>query len=564
MRVASSGHRDRFLLAVLAVLLAPLAAHAAIDWVPIGDTGNPGDSQPQGSFGSVDYAYSISKFETTNAEYADFLNAKAASDPLGLWNPSMESDTHGGITRTGSSGSYVYTPKAGFENEAVNFVSFFDAMRYANWLHNGEGNGDTETGSYTLLGGTATPSNGSTVERNPDATVVLPNQDEWFKAAYYDGTGGLYYDYPTGTDVAPTCTSPKPDPNTANCGNSTIRGVTPVGAYTGSPSAYGTYDQGGNVGEWLEDVVFGGGRAVRGGNWTNVGTSGLRASAVGSWQPITANNYLGFRLALVDAGGPGGDSLDVTKITLSKRVVRFDGVLDLDPYVFEACVSGTGILGADVSRLGGSPVVLQQEPFGDDADFCFRTSYPDANSMELNFPDGFYDFMFFGSDRIDSKSLLLGAAEPGGYVDVLTPSDGAFVPDDQDLQYAWTLVEKGNGAGCVAAETCADEIAVRIDEFSMLSFGNIVDDRLPITASGTVVSAADLQPEAEYEARIGTSTGTVNPGDTTDGGDPTETVATYEDTNIILVLVPEPGALLQAVAALMTVGVLVRHRAGRD
>ena len=46
------------------------------------------------------YAYYISKYEVTNAQYAEFLNAKAASDPLGLYNASMGSDaTFGGITR---------------------------------------------------------------------------------------------------------------------------------------------------------------------------------------------------------------------------------------------------------------------------------------------------------------------------------------------------------------------------------------------------------------------------------------------------------------------------------
>ena len=290
----------------LASLLAAAPAAAVIEWVPIGDLGNPSDSTPIGSFGSVDYEYSISKFETTNAEYADFLNAKAASDPLGLYSPSMESDTHGGILRMGSSGSYTYAAKAGFEEEPVNFVTFFDALRFANWLHNGEGSGDTETGAYTLLGGSETPSNGSTVERNPDASVVVPTQDEWFKAAYYDPTLGIYYDYPTGTDEEPDCSSPTATPNSANCGNSAIRGVTDVGSYTGSPSPYGTFDQGGNVAEWNEDItnVLSGRRAMRGGGWTGLAT-GLRSSGAGSLLPDSVNNARGFRLVLLPEPSAG-------------------------------------------------------------------------------------------------------------------------------------------------------------------------------------------------------------------------------------------------------------------
>jgi hypothetical protein len=126
-------------LAALALLLAPVPARAVIEWVPIGDPGNDSDPQPAGSFGSVDYEYSISKFEITNAEYAIFLNAKAASDPLGLYSPSMESDFLGGIVRVGTPGNYSYTVKDGFADKPVNFVTFFDALRFANWLENGEG-----------------------------------------------------------------------------------------------------------------------------------------------------------------------------------------------------------------------------------------------------------------------------------------------------------------------------------------------------------------------------------------------------------------------------------------
>jgi hypothetical protein len=38
-------------------------------------------------------------------------------------------------------------------DKPVNYVSFFDAMRFINWLHNGEGSGDTETSAYTIGNG---------------------------------------------------------------------------------------------------------------------------------------------------------------------------------------------------------------------------------------------------------------------------------------------------------------------------------------------------------------------------------------------------------------------------
>jgi sulfatase modifying factor 1 len=85
----------------------------------------------------------------------------------------------GGITRSGVSGSFTYSAIAGRADMPVDFVSSYEALRFASWLNNGQGGGDTETGAYTLLGGTATPSNGTTVTRNACATIALASEDEW-------------------------------------------------------------------------------------------------------------------------------------------------------------------------------------------------------------------------------------------------------------------------------------------------------------------------------------------------------------------------------------------------
>ena len=80
----------------------------------------------------------IGAYEITNAQYAEFLNAVADADPNALYNTRMGTSARGGITRSGGSGSYGYSVKAGHENKPVVFVSFYDALRFANWLHNGE------------------------------------------------------------------------------------------------------------------------------------------------------------------------------------------------------------------------------------------------------------------------------------------------------------------------------------------------------------------------------------------------------------------------------------------
>ena len=286
-------------LAAAGLLLGPAASAVNIDWVYIGNPGNPADTASNcfgASCGAVSYAYQISKYEVTNAQYADFLNAKAASDPLGLYNTSMGSDaTFGGITRSGVSGSYSYSVKTGFADKPVTYVNFYDALRFSNWLNNGQGSGDTETGAYTLLGGTETPSNGLTVTRNLGASIVLTSENEWYKAAYYDALSTSYFDYPTGTNLVTGCVAPGSDTgNSANC-NSAVAALTNVGAYSLSDSPHGTYDQGGNVWEWIDENL-GSYRGVRGAGWVDA-VSSLSASLAYPIGPTNENHSIGFRVA---------------------------------------------------------------------------------------------------------------------------------------------------------------------------------------------------------------------------------------------------------------------------
>jgi PEP-CTERM putative exosortase interaction domain len=297
---------------VLSLLIVSSASAVTMDWTPIGNPGNPTDPDSNSMFcgpnsnqrcGSVAYTYNIGTYEVTNGQYAEFLNAKAASDPLGLYNINMGDPSFGnsgGITRTGSSGSYSYSAIAGRENMPVNYVSFYDAARFANWMNNGQGSGSTESGSYTLLGGTATPSNGTTVTRNAGATIVLPLDEEWYKAAYYSPSG-VYFDYPTATDTQPLCTAPTATANRANC-NRAVDDVTPRGSYTGSASPYGTFDQGGNVWE-LNETILGTGRLMRGGGFTYFAAD-LAASHRMNTGTAGAID-IGFRLVMIPEPGTG-------------------------------------------------------------------------------------------------------------------------------------------------------------------------------------------------------------------------------------------------------------------
>jgi len=273
------------------------AAPITIDTVPVGNLGNSDDTT---GFGAVSYRYNIGTTEVTNAQYAAFLNEKAKSDPLGLYNTSMGSG-FGGISRSGSSGSHSYSAISGREDMPVNYVSWYDSIRFANWLHNGQGSGDTETGAYTILGGTATPSNGLTITRNPSAQWWLTSEDEWYKAAYHknDGDTANYFEYPTSSDTAPTAEAPAGGSNSANY-DFIVGDLTDAGAYVDSDSPYGTFDQGGNVWEWNESLVSGSFRGIRGGPFNGSGAFNLSASSPGSrFNPTSENRHVGFRVATV-------------------------------------------------------------------------------------------------------------------------------------------------------------------------------------------------------------------------------------------------------------------------
>lgn len=309
-------------IAVFVILTARMAQAVTIDMVTVGNAGNVAD--PDTGYGSVIYDYRIAKFDVTAAQYCEFLNSVAkVSDPYGLYNINMDMAQRKqgcNILRTGPAGNYNYSVASDWANRPVNYVSWGDAARFCNWLENGqktgnEGVASLEYGTYALSG-VNTDAALMAVTRSADAKYFIPTLNEWFKAAYFDpnknGTGAAgYWVFPTKNDSTPSNVLDPAGTNNANfyvSGSThdyTIGGPyyrTEVGAFVASPSAYGTYDQGGNVGQWNETANILS-RGANGGSFS--GFYGHLAKSTGSGTyPTQEGSDGGFRVASLNVPEP--------------------------------------------------------------------------------------------------------------------------------------------------------------------------------------------------------------------------------------------------------------------
>ncbi len=299
---------------------------ASLETVHVDNAGNAGEWSghssggygPDRICGAVSYEYNIGKYEVTAGQYTEFLNKVAKTDAYGLYDIGMLNDGGCKIARSGSSGSYTYSIASDYANRPVSCVSYWDACRFANWLSNGQPTGaqdanTTERGTYTLDGYNGT--DGRTIQRNPNSTWAVTSEDEWYKAAYYgptlnSGSGG-YWDYPTKSNTLPGQDMADASGNNANYYTapyvnpieSGLYNTTVVGEFQNSASPYGTFDQGGNVFEWNESVVYQGstyaGRSVRGGSWmANLDNELAAASHFGA-DPSDEGGFIGFRIVEV-------------------------------------------------------------------------------------------------------------------------------------------------------------------------------------------------------------------------------------------------------------------------
>ena len=148
------------------------------------------------------------------------------------------------------------------------------------------------------------------VTREADWRWAIPSEDEWYKAAYHknDGVTGNYFDYPTSSNTCPGRDMADASGNNANYNGDPYPIDSPyyttvAGEFENSDSPYGTFDQGGNVWEWNEAIMYSSYRGLRGGSFFNV-DGYLHASARGidysyGSYPTLEDDDVGFRVSEV-------------------------------------------------------------------------------------------------------------------------------------------------------------------------------------------------------------------------------------------------------------------------
>ena len=157
-----------------------------IEFVTIGNSGNAADTTgAPNPAGSMAQTYRIGKFEISE-DMIDNVNAQSAldGDPL-----SITKDTRG-------------------PNKPATGVSWFEAAKFVNWLNTSTNNTPAYKfdggGNFQLWQSGDAGYNAANLYRNSLAKYFLPSVDEWYKAAYYDSTGSSYFNFPTGSNTAPT------------------------------------------------------------------------------------------------------------------------------------------------------------------------------------------------------------------------------------------------------------------------------------------------------------------------------------------------------------------------
>jgi formylglycine-generating enzyme required for sulfatase activity len=251
-----------------------------IDFVTIGNAGNPGDTRAEANpygCGVVAYEYQIGTYEVTNAQWNAFVSAVGV--PTG--NPTN---------------AYDEGPAHTDLQQPTNEVSWYEALQFCNYLTSG----DKSQGVYQFSGDNANPGDFVGIDRAAalatyDTIYCLPTEDEWYKAAYYKPDGSGYSLYTNGLNTVPA----------ADNGWNYFGGLydAPWDVGTGTQEQNRTFDMMGNVWEWNETLIYPFGafpRGVRGSAYSYEDITYMSST----WRefahpPESEQAVIGFRIASI-------------------------------------------------------------------------------------------------------------------------------------------------------------------------------------------------------------------------------------------------------------------------
>ena len=266
-----------FLALSVGIVSADLVRGIDIEFVPIGNPGNPADtvimvSDGTTGYGAVDYDFQIGKYEITNGQWDQFVSL--AGTPSGnQYNSYDQSTFHLGsqISTTG--------------------VSWYEAAQFCNYLTSG----DKSKGAYLFSGTNSNPADFLGVDRTAAITTygtiyVTPTEDEWYKAAYYNGNG--YNIFANSANYYPSDQGWNYNPDTY---------TPPWDVGSGAQELNGTYDMMGNVWEWAEatqDQFGNWDSLIRGGSYQSRDYN-LSSSRRFPYIPTAELNDIGFRIVSI-------------------------------------------------------------------------------------------------------------------------------------------------------------------------------------------------------------------------------------------------------------------------
>jgi formylglycine-generating enzyme required for sulfatase activity len=238
-----------------------------IDFVTIGNAGNAADTT---GYGAVANEFRIGKYEVTNAQWNAFVSI--AGVPTG--NPIYAYNENGYWNGT---------------NVPANEISWYEAAQFCNYLTSG----DKSKGAYQFSGDNTNPGDFLGINRASSISTygisyVIPTEDEWYKAAYYTGSG--YSLYANGTNTVPSTSQA--------CYNQSQLYAGPWDIGTGTMEQNGTFDMMGNVWEWNETLFEISARGFRGGCYYD-GNMDLRSAYPQHVSPDLEGLLLGFRVASI-------------------------------------------------------------------------------------------------------------------------------------------------------------------------------------------------------------------------------------------------------------------------